>query len=136
MTPKSIKLTVAPIARVHRWQHFDTWSHRRIPQEQELARLVYDKDTGEFLNYWQLIKNTKHQELWTTSAANKFGRLAQGVGTRIPKDKATNTVIFIQKEQVPKDRIKKTWHTEALIVTSNPTKKKSTGQDSLQEETP
>ncbi len=39
-------------------------------------------------------------------AANEFARLAQGVGTRIPKDKATNTIFFIQKDQVPKDRTK------------------------------
>ncbi len=32
MTPKSIKPTGVPIARVHRRQHFDTGSHRRIPQ--------------------------------------------------------------------------------------------------------
>ncbi len=106
MTPKSIKPTDVPIARGHRRQHFDTRSHRQIPQEQELAQLVYDKDTGKFLNYQQLIKSPKHKELWTTLAANEFGRLAQGVGTRIPKDKATNTIFFIQKDQVPKDRTK------------------------------
>ena len=40
--------------------------------------------------------------MWAHSAANKFGRrLAQGVGTRI---KGTNTINFIQKDQVPNDR--------------------------------
>ena len=36
-------------------------------------------------------------------AANEFGRLAQGVGGRV---KATNTIFFIRKDQVPKDRMK------------------------------
>ncbi len=111
MIPKSIKPTGVPIARVHRRQHFDTQSHRQIPQEQELAQLIYDKDTGKFLNYWQLIKSPKHKELWTTLVANEFGRLAQGVGTRIPKDKAMNTIFFIQKDQVPKDRTKDVTYT-------------------------
>jgi hypothetical protein len=36
-------------------------------------------------------------------ATNEFGRLAQGVGGRV---KALNTIFFIHKEQVPKDRIR------------------------------
>ena len=36
-------------------------------------------------------------------AANEFGRLAQGVGGRV---KATNTIFFICKDQLPKDRMK------------------------------
>jgi hypothetical protein len=36
-------------------------------------------------------------------SANEFGRLAQGVGERV---KGTNTIFFIRKDQVPKDRAK------------------------------
>jgi hypothetical protein len=36
-------------------------------------------------------------------AANEFGRLAQGVGR---KGKANNTIFFIRKDQLPKDRMK------------------------------
>ncbi len=36
-------------------------------------------------------------------AANEFGRLAQGVGGRV---EATNTIFFIHKDQVPKDRMR------------------------------
>ena len=36
-------------------------------------------------------------------AANKFGRLAQGVGKRI---KGTNTISFIHKHEVPRNRMK------------------------------
>ncbi len=36
-------------------------------------------------------------------AANEFGRLAQGVGGRV---KATKTIFFIRKDQLPKDRMK------------------------------
>jgi hypothetical protein len=70
----------------------------------ERALLVCNNKTGQYLNYRQLIREPKHKEIWSTSAANKFGRLAQGVGGRV---KGTNTIIFICKEdQEPKDRIK------------------------------
>ncbi len=36
-------------------------------------------------------------------AANEFGRLTQGVGGRV---KVTNTIFFICKDQLPKDRMK------------------------------
>ncbi len=67
----------------------------------ERSQLVRDNETGQYLNYRQLIKEPKHKEIWSTSAANKF--VAQGVGGRI---KGTNTIFFIRKDQVPKDRIK------------------------------
>ncbi len=67
------------------------------------AQLVRDNETGQYLNYRQLIKKPKHNEIWSTSAANKFGRLTQGVGGGV---KGTNTIFFICKDQVPKDRIK------------------------------
>jgi hypothetical protein len=58
---------------------------------------------GEYLNYQQLICNPKHTQIWSKSATNEFGRLAQGVGGRV---KPTITIFFIQKDQVPKNQIK------------------------------
>ncbi len=60
----------------------------------------------ECLNYQQLLRDPKHKDLWATSAANEFGRLAQGVGTRIKPEDATDTIKFIAKDKVPKERIK------------------------------
>jgi hypothetical protein len=57
----------------------------------------------QYLNYRQLIREPKHKEIWSTSATNKCGCLAQGVGGRV---KGTSTIFFICKDQVPKDRIK------------------------------
>ncbi len=59
--------------------------------------------TGQYLNYRQLIRDPKHKEIWSTSAANEFLHIAQGVQGRV---KETNTIFFICKDQVPKDRIK------------------------------
>ena len=73
-------------------------------QEQcEWIQLVRNNDTGKYLNYRQLTQDPKHQKIWNTSAANEFGQLAQGVGGRV---KATNTIFFIPKDKVPKDRMK------------------------------
>ncbi len=69
----------------------------------ECIQLVYDKETGEFLNYCQLIQDPKHKEVWLKSAANDFGQLAQGVGDRV---KGTDTIHFTRKEQIPLNRRK------------------------------
>ena len=54
-----------------------------------LACAVFDEETGRMLNYRQLLTHPKYKEVWTTSSADKFGRLAQGVGGRI---EGTNTI--------------------------------------------
>jgi hypothetical protein len=75
----------------------------RQQEQRERIQLVRDDDTGEYLNYRQLIQDPKHQKIWNTSAANEFGQLAQGVRSRV---KATNTIFFIPKDKVPKNRMK------------------------------
>ncbi len=80
------------------------------PQEQrqrERIQLIRDKETGEYLNYRQLMRHPKHRAIWNISLANKFGRLAQGVGGRVIP---TNTIFFIKQEQVPIDRRKDVTH--------------------------
>jgi hypothetical protein len=49
------------------------------------------------------MRNSKHAKVWSESLAYEFGRLAQGVGGRV---KGTNTIFFIQKDQVPIKRRK------------------------------
>jgi hypothetical protein len=61
--------------------------------------MVQDDETGEYLNYQQLIRNPKYKEIWSESAANEFGRLAQGVGGRV---KATNTIFLSAKTKFQK----------------------------------
>ncbi len=80
-------------------------THMQLRQQKQCKQiqLIRDNDTGEYLNYRQLIRDPKHQKIWNTSAANEFGQLAEGVGSRV---KATNTIFFIPKDKVPKDRMK------------------------------
>ena len=58
-----------------------------------------DSETGKLLNYRQLIKNPKYKKNWSTSSANKFGRLANGVHGRIKNP--ANTITFIRRKEIP-----------------------------------
>lgn len=97
----------------------ETRGGRRAPKKRVLRRLtaiiekvenevyealaVMDQDTGKLLKYRQLLRHPKHRKEWSVSAANEFGRLANGVGGRV---KGTNTFNFINKSKIPKQRMK------------------------------
>ena len=53
-------------------------ANRRFPLKAlcEFAGAVLDADTGEMLEYRQLIKSPKHRQDWGYSFGNKIGRLA------------------------------------------------------------
>ncbi len=74
----------------------------RVENEVNQAMAVMDQETGRMLNYRALLKDPKYREAWLKSAANEFGRLAQGVGDRI---KGTNTIQFIHQSEVPPERM-------------------------------
>jgi hypothetical protein len=78
-----------------RLQHAITHLEQQVHQ----ALAVMDRDSGKLLNYKQLTKHPKYKKQWSTSSANEFGWLAQGVGGRIKHP--TNTIHFIQEDQVP-----------------------------------
>jgi hypothetical protein len=59
---------------------------------------VHDPETNQYLNYRQLMQDPKHKTIWSKSAANEFGRQAQGVGGRV---KGTDTIKVIKKDYVP-----------------------------------
>ena len=78
-------------------------AERVAQQRRESANPVLNHKTGKLLEYWQLLRDPKHKEHWTTAGANKFGRLAQEVGGRIT---GTNTIFFIHKNEIPQDQLK------------------------------
>ena len=69
----------------------------------ESLHAIFDEASGKVLKYRQLLNHPDYKEVWSKSSANEFGRLAQGVGTRI---KGTDTIFFISKHDVPSDRRK------------------------------
>eukprot|EP00956_Cyclotella_meneghiniana_P017716 scaffold29109_cov56-Cyclotella_meneghiniana.AAC.5 len=77
---------------------------QKLEKQIAQAMAVLDEDTGNLLNYRQLLRHPKYKAQWKVSSANEFGRLANGVGGRIKKP--TNTIRFIREQDVPKDRRK------------------------------
>jgi hypothetical protein len=78
-----------------------TRSH--VPEEPLfMVNAVIHPITGVAMEYWQLIQDPVTKDAWQRSAANEFGRLAQGVGGRI---KGTNTIRFIPHTKLPADRM-------------------------------
>ena len=86
---------------------------RRVPSEwpSNMANAVIG-DNGELLEYRHLIANPKTRPTWSFSYGNEIGRLAQGMPGR---NTGTNTIFFIKKSQVPKERAKDV--TYGLITT-------------------
>ena len=62
---------------------------------------VTDEATGQMLEYRHLIKGPDSQ-IWKKSLANDFGRLAQGVGTRMKS--GTNTIFFVHPSKIPQHK--------------------------------
>jgi hypothetical protein len=66
-----------------------------------MANSVTHPVTGATMEYRQLITDPATKDDWLLSAANEFGRLAQGVGGRI---KGTDTIRFIPSQDLPNGR--------------------------------
>jgi hypothetical protein len=65
------------------------------------ANVVIDDVTGQSLEYRHLSQGPD-QAIWIQALANDLGRLAQGIGTRMPT--GTNTLFFIPRHAVPAGR--------------------------------
>ena len=61
--------------------------------EDHFAGAVIDKETGDSLEYRDLMKLPKYKAIWSISLANKFERLAQGI-CDVP---GTDTILSISK---------------------------------------
>eukprot|EP00804_Cyclotella_cryptica_P010817 CCRYP_008749-RA/>CCRYP_008749-RA protein AED:0.21 eAED:0.21 QI:0/0/0/1/1/1/3/0/823 len=94
-----------------RTKHVDTEVHR--------ALAVMDQHTGKLLNYRALLRHPAYHNDWTKSSANEFGCLTNDVGGRI---KGTNTICFIRKRDIPKDRLKDVTYGQ-FVCTIRPEKK-------------
>jgi hypothetical protein len=66
----------------------------RLENEVHQAMAVMDADTGKLLNYRQLMRSMKYREAWSLSSANKFGKLANGIGGRIKNSTNTMSLYF------------------------------------------
>ena len=72
-------------------------------QRRKAAHSVLDQETGQLLEYHQLLKHLRFKEIWNRSATDEFGRLAQGIGGGI---KGTDTICFIHNWEILADKLK------------------------------
>jgi len=93
---------------------------KQLESEVHQAMAVIDTYTGKLLNYRRLIWDPKYQKEWSTSSANKFGQLANGVGGRIKAP--TNTIKFIWRLDIPHERKKDVTYGQ-FVCTVRPEKK-------------
>ena len=61
------------------------------------AHAILDEETGQALEFRDLIKHDKYRDVYMKSFGNELGHLAQGIRD-IP---GTNTITFIQFDNVP-----------------------------------
>ena len=66
------------------------------------AATITHSETGKSMEYKDLITDPSTRATWLRSAANEFGRLAQGLSDN--RVEPTNTIFFIPQSKVPKDK--------------------------------
>lgn len=72
---------------------------RRYPAQ--MLNAVLNKETGEMMEYRHLMADPKLKSLWQAKYGKELGRLAQGLPGVV---EGTNTIFFIHKNEIPKDR--------------------------------
>ena len=58
------------------------------------AGSVLDVETGEMLEYRQLIRHPKHRQIWSRGMSQEVGRLAQGIPGAVD---GMDTIVFIKR---------------------------------------
>jgi hypothetical protein len=69
----------------------------------EFANAVMDDETGDMLEYRQLIKRPKFRDTWSKAFGKEIGRLAQGQKGIV---EGTNAIFFKSMDEVPPERRK------------------------------
>ena len=79
---------------------------------------VLYEETGQLMEYCQLLKHPKYAATWTTSYSNEMGRLCQGIGRNTEgtgkRVKGTDTFFFVHYDDIPSDRRKEIVYTSVL----------------------
>ena len=78
----------------------------------EIAGAVLDPETGKLLEYRHLTKKPQFKEVWSKTGSKEIGRLAQGVPGVVD---GTNTIFFIDYDQIPNDRSKDVTYTRICV---------------------
>ena len=92
----SLSISLQPLARRHTTAYVAALSH--LIHQGKKSNGVIDPTSGQALEYRHLIRGP-NSYTWIKALANNLGRLAQGVGTRMPT--GTNNILFVAKSDIP-----------------------------------
>ena len=76
-------------------------AQRKYPRK--MINAVLNQETGEIMEYRQVINNPKYRELYKKAYAKELARLSQGIPGL---EDGTETIFFIDKHNVSPDRWK------------------------------
>ena len=114
LTPQRTAARKFPLAFLCKWA-----GATRFGDPVEWMQAVMDPESGNMLNYRQLKKkDPQTKTVWEYSFGNEIGRLAQGMPGRT---EGTNTIHFIGKNEVPKDRMRDVTYA-SIVCTERPQK--------------
>ena len=102
--PPSVSPTLPPIPLLHTLlganiQSLNIMDNMTIPQSLQINH-VYDKK-GKKQSLDMLLAIPETEPIWAPGVENALGRLVQGFKDRV---KGTNTIFFVHKHEIPKDR--------------------------------
>ena len=83
---------------------------RRFPVE--MINAVLNEETGDLMEYRQVMKFPKYQKLYAKSYSKELGRLSQGIPGVV---NGTNTIFSIEKNDVPAERWKDAIHGRVVV---------------------
>ena len=106
LTTSKGKFTRGRTNKANQNLQLDEWAFKEY-----FAGAIIDKTTGESLKYRKFIKIPKTREKWFTFLANENWRLAQGI-----RDiKGTDTIFFIPKYEIPKERLEEVIYARIVV---------------------
>ena len=79
---------------------------------------VIDEETGQLIEYRQLLKQPKYANTWTTSYSNEMGHLCQGIGRNTKgtgkRVEGADTFFVTHYDDIPDNRRKDITYTSVV----------------------
>ena len=106
LTTSKGKFTRGRTNKANQNLQLDEWAFKEY-----FAGAIIDKTTGESLGARKFIKRSETRETWFTFLTNEIWCLAQGI-----RDiKGTDTIFFIPKYEIPKERLKEVIYARIVV---------------------
>ena len=78
----------------------------------EMINAVLNEQTGELIQYLQVMKCPKYRKLYAKSYSKELGQLAQGIPGVVD---GTNNILFVDKTNVPAEQWKDATYGRVIV---------------------